>query len=239
MSSVYFYELVTENTLASKDQEHMDIVISSKASTPDRTAFIVGDSDDDPLPVMRREAKKLAGWGVGAIALTCNTAHFFYEALQSAVDIPILNIGALAVDRLKQSGCKRAGLLATDGTVRCGIYQSACEEMGIECTAPGDKNQAIVMDIIYNQIKMGKKADMEAFRRVCEDLMRKGAEKLILGCTELSLIKRAEKLPGVFIDPLEILAKASVVACGYELADPSEKENYYSVISSRHSGDRA
>lgn len=227
MSSVYFYELVTEHTLASRDQDHLNIVLSSRASTPDRTAFIVGESDDDPLPVMRREAQKLAQWGVGVIALTCNTAHFFYEALQSAVEVPILNIGSLAVDMLKGCGCKKVGLLATDGTVRCGIYQSACEEKGIECMVPDKDGQRKVMELIYGQIKKGKKADMDSFFAVSDALIKNGAEKLILGCTELSLIKRTEKLPEAFIDPLEILAKASIVACGYELADPSDKKNYY------------
>lgn len=219
MSSVYFYELVTENTLAGKDQDHMNIVISSKAATPDRTAFILGQSDEDPLPVMREEAKKLAGWGAGIIALTCNTAHYFYEALQESVDVPILNIGALAVEMIKLSGAVKVGLLATDGTVKCGIYQSACADKGIECIVPGKEDQLKVMDIIYNQIKTGKRADMNAFNCVSEGLLSRGAEVVILGCTELSLIKRSECLTEKFIDPLEILAKASILKCGYKLSD--------------------
>ena len=217
MSSAFFYELVTENTLAEKDQDHLDIVISSRASTPDRTDYILGLSDENPLPVMREEAQKLVSYGCTVLALTCNTAHYFYEELSRSVEVPILNIGSLAVNEIKERGIKKVGLMATSGTVKCGIYQQACGEKGIECLTPDDEDQKTVMNIIYGQVKAGKDVDMDAFRRVSESLISKGAEVLILGCTELSNIRRTAKLDDRYIDPLEILAKASVVACGGKL----------------------
>ncbi len=230
MSSVYFYELVTENTKASKDQDHLDIVISSRATTPDRTDYILGISKADPLAVMAEEAKKLVDYGATTLALTCNTAHYFYESLQGAVNVPILNIGELAVKHIKNLGIKKVGLLATSGTVKCGIYQTACGDKEIECLTPSESNQKLVMDIIYSQVKSGIKVDMDMFSRVSGELTDRGAEVIILGCTELSLIKRNENLDDKFIDPLEILAKASILACGHELADESDAKNIYSVI---------
>lgn len=217
MSSVYFYELVTERTLASCDQEHMDIIISSRASTPDRTAFILGNSDQSPLPIMQEEAKKLVAYGAGVLALTCNTAHYFYEELQKSVDVPILNIGSLAVGEIQKRNIKTVGLLATTGTVNCGIYQQACLEKGIDCLVPDGENQRHVMEIIYDQVKSGKKVDMELFFSTADSLVTKGAEKIILGCTELSVIKRTEHLGDRFIDPLEILADASILACEHKI----------------------
>ena len=69
MSSAYFYELLTAHTLADSDQEHMDIIISSRASTPDRTSFILGQSDSSPVNAMVEEARKLVEYGASAIRL--------------------------------------------------------------------------------------------------------------------------------------------------------------------------
>ena len=77
MATAYFYELVTAHTLAKRDQDHIDMVISSKATTPDRTAFILGRSQDDPFVVMEAEAKRLVTFGAQVIAIPGNTAHYF------------------------------------------------------------------------------------------------------------------------------------------------------------------
>ncbi len=217
MSSAYFYEMVTDLTYAEKDQDHLDIVISSRATTPDRTDFILGNSEADPLPVMREEAQKLVNYGAGVLALTCNTAHYFYEALQESIPVPLLNIAALAVGEIASRGIKKVGLLATTGTVNFGIYQQACIEQDIECIVPDEKGQKKVMSVIYDQVKCGKPVDMDMFNSVAYSLVARGAEIIILGCTELSVIKRTEKLTRGFIDPLEILAKTAITACGGKL----------------------
>ncbi len=217
MSSAYFYEMVTDLTYAEKDQDHLDIVISSRATTPDRTDFILGNSEADPLPVMREEAQKLVNYGAGVLALTCNTAHYFYEALQESIPVPLLNIAALAVGEIASRGIKKVGLLATTGTVNFGIYQQACTEQNIECIVPDEKGQKKVMSVIYDQVKCGKPVDMDMFNSVAYSLVARGAEIIILGCTELSVIKRTEKLTRGFIDPLEILAKTAITACGGKL----------------------
>ena len=219
MSSVFFYELVTENTDAENDQQHVDMIISSRATVPDRTAFILGESEEDPLPVMKEETLRLVNAGCTTIAMTCNTAHYFYEELQKATPVPILNIGRIAVDEIERRGIKRVGLLATTGTVRTGIYQKACEEKEIECISPDDADQKTIMNIIYGQVKAGKKVDMQAFTKVSEKLLNKGAEILILGCTELSVIRRTESLGNEYIDPLLILARECVKAAGRKLKE--------------------
>lgn len=106
MSSVFFYELLTENTDASCDQEHVDMLLSSRATIPDRTDYILGLSEDNPLPAMLEETKRLTDAGCTTIAMTCNTAHYFYEALQASTEVPILNIGRLAVEEIERHGIK-------------------------------------------------------------------------------------------------------------------------------------
>lgn len=214
MSTVYFYEMLTTLTKADCDQEHIDIVISSRATTPDRTAFITGASDEDPLSKMIPDAKKLVKFGAQLIAIPCNTAHYFYDSLAKSIDVPILNIIEESVKALKANGVSRFGLLATDGTVNSRTYQKYCEIHDIECITPDEAHQARVMEIIYSQIKMGKDADMESFFEIAHYMRSLGCERLILGCTELSLIKKRANLGEFYVDSLECLALATIRASG-------------------------
>lgn len=216
MATAYFYELVTAHTRVRRDQDHIDMVISSKATTPDRTAFILGESRDDPFIVMEREAHRLVTFGAEVIAIPCNTAHYFYKRLDGVVPVPVLNMVGGTVDRALAMGAKRVGILATDGTVRTNTYQRACEAKGLDCAVPNEEAQKMVMSVIYDDIKQGKEPGMEKFGRAAEDLFNAGCDVLILGCTELSLLHKAGLLDERYLDSMEILAHSAILACGRE-----------------------
>lgn len=214
MASVYFYELLTAHTAAEKDSDHIDLILSSRASTPDRTAFILGESKDDPAPVMCKEARRLECAGATLIAIPCNTAHFFYRQIQDAVSVPVINIIEETVKMLARSGTRKIGVLATEGTVRSGAYKSVAERYGIGYAVPCDADQKTLNHLIYGQIKRGDAPDTEAFSRVCGHLRKDGCDRLVLGCTELSLIGKAVRQdPHIFADSLEILACRTILAC--------------------------
>lgn len=216
MATAYFYELVTKHTVASSDAGHIDMVISSRVSTPDRTAFIMGNSDDDPRDFMIEDAKRLENWGCDFIAIPCNTAHYFYDSIAENVSIPVLNIVEETAKFLYAEGVKKVGLLATDGTVCSHTYEKYLKKFDIECITPCDEDQVQVMSIIYDQIKEGRPADTDAFFGIVDRLKERGAQALILGCTELPLIEKQVELGADFIDSLLVLARASILACGKE-----------------------
>ena len=214
MATVYFYELLTSHTDADCDQDHIDIIINSHATTPDRSAFITGRSDDDPLAVMVEDIRRMKTYGADLVAIPCNTAHYFYDKLKASTDLPILNIMEETAAKLASLGVRRAGILATDGTVYSGTYDRFLSAHGIDCIRPAQDDQKTVMRIIYDEIKNGKSPDVDAFLALSERLRGAGAEALILGCTELSLIKKHYDLPPYFIDSLDVLAAATIEACG-------------------------
>ena len=214
MATVYFYEMLTEHTEASTDQEHIDILISSRATTPDRTAFILGKSKDNPLPVMIEEAKRLTAAGADVLVLPCNTAHYFYDALSQETGAPIINIITETVSFCREQGMKTVGLLATEGTVSSGAYHQRCEACGLKTVTPRPSSQKLINEIIYGEIKRGTPPDMENFGRVAYELREKGCDTLILGCTELSLLKKSGHLGKYYTDSLEILAAATIRHCG-------------------------
>ncbi len=216
MATVYFYEMLTAHTKASCDQEHIDILISSRATTPDRTAFIVGESDESPIKAMIEEGKRLQDCGADLISMPCNTAHYFYDELTEALDIPVVNILYETAAHVKRMGARTVGILATEGTVRSGAYAHVCQQVGLSCIVPDAEHQALLSEIIYGQIKQGKPVDMRKFERVRDHMISRGAERLVLGCTELSLIKRDNDLGDLFVDSLEVLACRTIALCGKE-----------------------
>ena len=192
--------MLIDHTPASCDQDHIDIVISSRASTPDRTAFIMGESKDDPFAVMEQDGFSLVHYGATVIAIPCNTAHYFYDRLAEALPVPVLNMPRLTVADAKAAGCTKLGILATDGTLQAETYQIACRDAGIEWAAPAGDHQDDIMSVIYDDIKQGRRADMAKFGGAVHDLKKQGCDMAVLGCTELSLVKRDEHLGKFFID---------------------------------------
>ena len=214
MATVYFYEMLTEHTKAECDQDHIDMIISSRATTPDRTSFVLGKSDENPLPIMQQEAEKLISCGADVISIPCNTAHYFYDALAPMLSVPMVNIIYETVGFAKRAGAKKIGILATEGTVKSGAYEKVCSEIGIEYEAPDEEYQKMLSDIIYGEIKQGKDADMAKFSQICRHMREKGCERLVLGCTELSLIAKKNSLGDEFVDSLSVLAAKTIKMCG-------------------------
>lgn len=213
-ATVYFYDLLTQHTKVNSDQDHLDIIISSKATTPDRTAYILDNSKANPLPVMLNEAKKLIQAGAEIIALPCNTAHTLYEQLSENISVPLLNMVGDTVKVALAAGFQKVGILATEGTVFSGVYQNTCKENQLEYALPSLKAQQLVTSMIYDDIKRGKMPSRAQFEDVCTPLFNEGCDALILACTELSLLKREFALDHRFIDSLEVLAEKSIRACG-------------------------
>ena len=218
MSSVYFYEMLTAHTKAARDQDHLNIMISSKADIPDRTAYILGASSSDPTPYMIGEVTKLINAGADLIAIPCNTAHCFYESISIASSVPVINIVRQTVKFCRYRGLRSVGVLATEGTVASGAYRSVLQMAGIDYITCDAEEQAVINHIIYGQIKKGLTPDVPEFMAVANSLRARGAEALILGCTELSLIKKNESSlqNDLFIDSLEVLAASAIKLCGKE-----------------------
>lgn len=214
MSSVYFYEMITAHTAAVSDQEHLNILISSRAEIPDRTDFILGRSKNDPLPLMQTEAQRLADAGADIITIPCNTAHYFYRGIAKSCSVPILNIIEETAELCRYLGLSKVGVLATEGTIASGAYRTALGSVGVEYATCSEEDQRTVTDIIYAQIKQGKEPDLDRFLGVADTLTAHGCERIILGCTELSLLKRNYRLGGRFIDPLEVLSLRAICECG-------------------------
>lgn len=214
MAGVYFLELVTRMTDAKTDQEHLEVVMVSSPSTPDRTGFILRKSHESPLPALTNAGMILKNSGADIIALPCFTAHFFHDELEKKLQVPIIHAIKETVSYLRDRRIKCAGIMATEGTVTSRLYQDALEAAGISFVTPDSSGQNLVSYIIYDNVKASKPVDLNAFNAVSSDLFDRGAEVILLGCTELSIVKRDYELPAGFLDVMEVLSQKAVMECG-------------------------
>lgn len=213
MASVYFMQLLTQMSDAQTDQEHMEVLLYSRPSIPDRTKYILGESEENPVPDMVSVGKKLKEMGADILAIPCITAHHFHKELEDEIGLPIIHAVEETAACMEEKKVAKAGILATDGTIQSGLFQKTLKQHDICPVLPKEENQKKVMEIIFGQIKAGKSVDMESFRKVSEDLYKQDAQVILLACTELSLIKRDYGLTKRYLDVMEVLARKAVQCC--------------------------
>ena len=218
MATAYLLELIIQMTAAKTDQEHLSAVVLNNPQVPDRTAYILDREKPSPLPVLEGMAHALENLGCGVLCAPCVTSHYFYEELAGCVRVPFLHMVRETVKVLSADpGVHKVGILATDGTVRTGVYQRECEAQGLTAFSPPPEVQKVVMSIIYDEIKKGEKGSREKFAVMDRCLRAAGCDAAILGCTELSVFRTYHPLPEFYVDAMDILAERCITYCGYKL----------------------
>lgn len=217
MATAYFLELIIKMTDADTDQQHLQSIVMNFPTIPDRTAYILGNSEESPLEPMVALGQQMKAMGASIIATPCITAHYFHQQLQEGIGLPMIHGIECIAQQLKAAGIEHVGLMATDGTVQSGIFQRQVEALGMELVLPDEWGQAGVMKLIYEQVKAGKEPDPVLFEAIKQQLRSKGAQVVVLGCTELSLLKKKFPLGDGILDALEVLAQESVLACGKQV----------------------
>jgi aspartate racemase len=221
-ATAYFFDLIVRNTSAEKDQEHVPVIIRSDPRVPHRTDAILGKGKS-PVPELVEGVKALRLAGADFIVMPCITAHYFLKDVIARENVPFVNLldEARKQVRIAIPGVRRIGLIATAGTVRAGIVRDAFAGSGIEVIIPGEDGQEKVMEAIYG--KRGIKAGFTTGRArrliqdIARDLVRRGAEAIMAGCTEVPLVLREEDLPVPFIEPMKIGALACIKKAGYHI----------------------
>ena len=212
-----FYQFVLVRTDAARDQDHLPTLILSDTRIPDRTQAILSGNTGELYQRLLRDARLLEDCGCTAIAIPCNTSHYFVDRLQGEVGIPILHMIRETARELAGQGKRRPGILATDGTIQTGLYQRECAALGMDAVAPDPETQRLVMSIIYDEIKQGENGSREKFAHIDKAIRRMGCDCAILACTELSVFSTYHSLPPFYLDAMVVLAERAVSVCGYPL----------------------
>ncbi len=184
----------------------------TQVPVPDRTQAL-RTADDEPLEVMSRALGRLETVGVCAVAITCNTAHAWHDALQARIPlIELLHMPREVVAYLRALGVREVGLMATQGTYRTGLYEAALGQAGITCHLPHEADRETLMRGIYDGVKTGDMAYAQScFVDVAQRLIgQHGDFPLIMGCTEipLALTSAPQAATWTLVNPAQVLAQA-------------------------------
>jgi len=209
------YKEIIKSTPAKKDQEHIPVIMYSNPQIPDRTTGILYGGEN-PFPALLQTAEKLKKAGSDFIIIPCNTSHYFIDDLRRFINIPIISMIEETVLFVRENypHIKKIGLLATTGTIKTEIYNGPFKNAGIELLTPNVEDQeCLVMEAIYGNdgIKAGKKnLPTKLLQKAANTLFERGAEAIILGCTEIPLALNKKNTFSPLINPTKILANRAV-----------------------------
>ncbi|MDR9829724.1 amino acid racemase [Vibrio sp. FNV 38] len=226
-----FQDIVAKKEIehgALKDQDHMGMIVVKNPDIPDRSEAI-NEGGKDPVAEMVNSASILEQVNVQFAVMTCNTAHFFRERVQEQTNVYIVDMLKTTVDLIKEDDPEAVvGILCTNGTYNSGIYDTYLDSANLVFVKPeGYEQEHYVHSAIYGEATGEKTECGQAIRetngiksgeftnnanllaKAIEKLQLKQVTTIILGCTELPLVRDIleERFPHItFIDPMEAVA---------------------------------
>ncbi|HEX4943812.1 MAG TPA: amino acid racemase [Usitatibacteraceae bacterium] len=211
-AAIDLQEKILAATPATTDAEHLPIVVWNVPQVPDRVAAVRGDGPS-PVAAMVEGARALETAGCEAFAVACNTAHHWAGELAASVRIPMLHIADAAVDALSRRPVPpmRVGILATRGTLAAAFYGERLAQRGFAWIVPAEEEQARFVDEAIARVKAGDVAGARApFEAAARALAGRGADLILLACTELPLAAEGADSPVPLLDASRALARAVV-----------------------------
>jgi len=182
---------VIRATPAEDDVDHIRMFVDNNPKIPSRIKAIIEGTGESPAPSMKEMARNLAASGADFLVIPCNTAHYYYDEVCRAVDIPVMNMIDVTVETVlnENASIRTVGLLASKAVLMTGLYMKPFKRKGVDVIYPSTEVQELLMASV-RKIKTGKYdiGDREALQSAAEELVGKGAEALIVACTELSII---------------------------------------------------
>lgn len=223
-ATVHFFNLIVKHTAAAKDQDHIKVLVWNDPTVPPRTDAILGRGPS-PLPRLLSGVKVLERGGADLLVMPCITAHYYAAEIAASAHVPLIDLREESLRDAKKRipGLKKAGLVASTGTVQSRLFQEIFEKSGIEILTPKPAEQRAVMEAVFG--KKGIKAGFTAGRprtalvRVARRLIGRGAEAVIAGCTEIPLALRDSDLAVPLIEPMRIGALACIRKAGYRIRE--------------------
>lgn len=204
-ATAYYYTQLIKRTPVTKDQEHFHVIVEANAKIPDRTQAIL-HGKESPILELLKSIDRLNVMEVDTAFITCLTSHYYFDELKQAAHFKLLNAIEILYHQLKKQGIQKVGLLATSGTVKMRLFHTVFKD--IEIVLPDASTQeSLVMDAIYNPhtgIKSGHTTGypIEQLKTAGQTLVENGAQAIIGGCTEVSMVLSVKDFSVAFYDPM-------------------------------------
>jgi len=211
-SSAHYYEIINKETNRILGGHHFAKCVLYSIDFADIVTYQNNNQWDKCSEILCDAAKKLELAGADFIGLCTNTSHKAADEIQNVINIPFYHIAELTADKLIEDEIKCVGLLGTKFTMEEDFYKQKLIDRGLEVLVPNKSDIKIINDSIFNELCYGivdeqRKKD---FIRIINELKDKGAEGIILGCTELNMIVNPENVTIKLYDTTDIHAKKLV-----------------------------
>ena len=208
------YSKIVTLTPAERDQDHIPTLIYSLPQVPERTECI-RNNDNSIVSYLIEGVTRLEKAGASMIAIPCNTVHYYFDHIKNAVGIPIIHMIEEVVSEInvKHPDTRKVGLLATAGTLESGLYENELTKSGYQVIVPDEKiENELVMQAVF-AIKSGhdRKTSQELLARAGHHLVERGAEAIILGCTEIPLAFNVQSASVPVVDATRVLAERAIL----------------------------
>jgi len=212
-ATVDFMAKVIAATPASKDQDHVHLLVDQNPKVPNRQAAHAGEGED-PGPAIAVMATGLEQAGAHFLVMPCNMAHVFAHHVRSAVSIPLVSIIDVTVDACREYDV--VGVLTTRACLDAGIYQAGLAAAGLDIVLQDEAEVADLMRLV-TAIKGGDQGEpvVQGMRSLAGALMDRGAKVIIAGCTEIPLVLTSDMLDVPLVSSTDVLAEVTVqIAAG-------------------------
>lgn len=212
-ATVDLMQRVIKATPASDDADHLRMLVDNNPKIPSRIKAIIEGTGASPVPCLQEMARGLAAWGADFLAMPCNTAHYYHPDIQAAVAIPVLDMIAITVRKVlaQPPAPARVGLLASTAVIDLGLYDKPFARRNVTLVTPTEAAQARIMAAIktIKTSRYGREV-VDAIQAGADELLARGAEALLVACTEISIVGGQIRSDAPVYDASQILAEAIV-----------------------------
>ena len=202
-------KMAQEKYAAVQDIDYPPIMVYSlPLSDFDETGIMNGEKVKSQLT---HGVKKLEQMGCDFIIIACNTVHYYFEEMQKAINIPIVSIIEETAKLVANNNLETVGLLSSQSTQDLKIYHKKLNSLGIKTISPTAKEQKIINTIIL-KVMSGQHTskDKQSLKNITKNLIEKGAQTIVLGCTEIPLLINQKDLNIKVFDTVEIISSVAL-----------------------------
>ncbi len=211
-STLLYYELINKKVKAILGGLHSSNCVIESVDFAEIAALQAIDDWDALDELMKSRARALESSGAELILICANTMHLCVTAIEENINIPVLHIAKVTADEIKKKQLDKVALLGTRFTMERDFFKDILEDHGIDVIVPEQNDRKLVNDIIYKELVRGvlKPASKEIYLGIIEDLRKRGAQGVILGCTEIPLLINPEDVELPIFNTTKIHAERAV-----------------------------
>ncbi len=215
-STASYYQLINEGIKEKLGGLHSAKIVMYSVDFAEIEALQHQAKWDETARILTHAAQGIEKAGADFMLICTNTMHRVAPQVESGISIPLLHIADATAEEISRQGMKKIGLLGTAFTMEQDFYKGRLEQQyGLEVMIPDEADRALVHQIIYDELCLGKirDASRHEYLRIMDSLRQKGAEGIILGCTEIALLVNSEHTEIPLFDTTRIHALKALEAC--------------------------